>query len=1044
MQPAHYIDNIQDPQKLASNPKASVFVSASAGTGKTKILCDRFLNLMLEGASASHIMCITYTKSAAAEMKERIVDLASTWAHMESAELAEMVGSHNIERAKNLYNEILIDKYKLNISTLHSFCLDLLSKYSESFQKRASSILDPTLKSQMFRRILDDMRSAMQGDANIEIKEAFLFLSRLYTTYTIDARIVEALSRLSEFEGYIEQFQDVEMEERLYQVHESTKDFQIEEAVKKFFASTQSLFLLALNELKEIDNKAIEILDVITSCDFDVYKSLILTLEGAVRKALFSSKKAVALVPNIGELLEEERIRIENVYTQIRNYYSANINIAFMRLALAVYHEYEAVKSKRHLLDYDDIVNEAIKLIEDDPEVLYKLDYKIDHILVDEAQDLSEVQWNLIKTLSGDFFSGVSLRAINRTVFIVGDFKQSIFGFQGAKPELFLQIASYYRERVSAINGDWYEVDMNKSYRSELSVLEIVNSVCSPLFEGFHNHVPHKTGFGHVQIWPLVDRKKSEKSEDNLWLMPRATLDEDAASLELANRLASTVISWIGKRCISGTDKLVKASDILILVRKRSVMLDILTSRLKAAGIKVSAPSHGSLASELAVQDCLSIIKFILYPDDDLNLAALLKSPFINISESELFEISHNRGRDRLLDRVEQQMPNLYQALSAMVDIFTRTDLYNAYHQVLYRDGLIKNFVARLGYDCLHVIDAFLDATLSFQALDANKCLESFVQYINAYRSAGSAVSDGALRIMTVHSSKGLQAPIVIFADSSSSEQGSVESVFYEDGQLYFAPANDYSSDRIKSVKQNCKTAGASENKRLLYVAMTRAETELFVTGVENNRARGSWYELIKDAYDPKMSVKEYDLLESEQGEEDGIPSEYQFITLAKQEVESDYFTLKNQSVMRGEIIHRFLEDAQGSGINMDAACIKYAQHFSELEISDFYNEAVSVVNAFPDLFNDDIGAKSEQEVVYVSDGKLKTVRIDKLIITDAEIHIVDFKTDEVPPQSVSEVRSEYIQQLQGYVDIIKTKFSDHVITASLLWTRSNNLMRVI
>lgn len=1030
---------IKDPQLLASDPTTSVFVSASAGTGKTKILCDRFLNLMLSCADASHIMCITYTKSAAAEMKERITDLASSWSHMDETKLSGIVGAQNVEKAKGLYNKILLEKYRLNISTLHSFCLDVLFKYSESFQKRVASILDPTLKRNIFARILDDMRLAMRHEENSELKQAFLYLSKMYTMHTIDERITEALTRLSDFENYISKLDLDNLDRAIYQKHGSEADFDIDKATSDFFLETPAHFVDALRSLQYAESKVLPLLDAICSADLKQYKSALLTQAGTPR-VLCKNKKCESICPNILELLADEFARFERFNQSVKNYKSAKINIAFLRLTLAVYNEYKALKAQKHLLDYDDIVNEAISLIADDPEVLYKLDYKIDHILVDEAQDLSAVQWDLIKTLSSDFFSGASVRSKLRTVFVVGDFKQSIFGFQGARPELFLKTAEYYKSLVESAGQKWRQVEMNKSYRSVPAILDSVNAVCEPLFNIYHTHVPHKTSLGHVQVWPLATRKKNEKAEDDLWTMPRATLDDDA-DVELANKVASTIVSWIGNRNISGTDRIVSASDIMILVRKRSVMVDILKSTLKRHGIKVSAPSHGALQHELAIQDCLSIVRFIAYPNDDLNIAGLLKSPFFNISEEKLFDICNTRGKSNVAQYLSENEVGIHESLSVLNKLFAQYDLYSAFHQLLYKDSISQNFVARFGYDVIYVLDSFMEALLSFQSLDVRGGFESFLQYMQDYYASHTTPPD-CLRIMTVHSAKGLQAPIVIMVDASSSGQSVVESVFYDNGELYFAPANTDSSDVIMRIKEANKDSVRAESDRLLYVAMTRAENELFVTGVENNKLKGSWYDLIQNT--APTSDDQYNLCDADTQESENEQAyDFEFIKIKQHDFNSDYFTLSHDAVVKGEIIHRILEDAHNKTIDLDAINLKYSHVFSRAEIEEFYAEAMRVVEKYPDIFDETKGARCEQEVVFLKDGEHKTVRIDKLIITDSEIKIIDFKTDENPPSGTDKIRSEYIDQLYGYREILTKQFPHHKISCYLLWTRIPDLSSI-
>ncbi|MGL9717234.1 MAG: UvrD-helicase domain-containing protein [Wolbachia sp.] len=812
----------------AINPNFSVWVNASAGTGKTKILIDRVLRLLLE--NKRNILCLTFTNAAAHEMENRIHSTLSKWTTCSDSELLEQLNPLGpkenegyLTRARKLFSEL--ENLDLTIQTIHAFCYKLISSFPVEAGIAPNCMLSEykELHSIVFERTL--YNEAVQDSINFiaaEIDENKL-RDLLYTLCTKRPSSASDLEYIKDKLSVPDKIHDLESEtiehvERLAEI--LSKGSKRDQNYSKMLDLTSfpviSIENLAKVFLKSESNEKKNISSIIT-------------------------KSTLEKFPDAGWIIEDTQ---DKVFTHIRDINSYQI---FKRTSslldiFKVYVDlYNSKKSKNALLDYNDIIDLATNLL-GNPDykdwVLFNLDQKIDHILVDEAQDNSISQWKIITNLCDEFFTGGDEK---RTLFVVGDVKQSIYRFQGANPHLFNYMQQYFHTKTG-----WISCQLEKSFRSAPEILTFVDR----LFNNFREeisfvdseikHIPHRENDqGYIEIWPLLPRSKEEEQQA-LQIHLTHRKDYVIADRLLAQAIAHKIHNWLNEgRILVAKDRHIEPRDIMILVRQRNVLVDYIISELKKANVPVTGRDYFRIMDYIAVQDLIALAEFLLLPANDLALANALKSPLFNFTEDYLFNIAYDRKEQSLWERLQYYSVVIYSELNYLIDL-SRTESPLALFTHVLHTGR-KKFAARLGLECFEVLDEFMNLVLQFE----NPSLQAFVQWIkenNPEIKNDMQSQCNAVRIMTIHKSKGLQAPIVFLVDTNTVPRNSENIVFDATGAPFWCGKNDNAyCDQVKKEK---KLEDYSEYLRLLYVALTRAEDELYVLGKEPVQ-KGSWYDII-------------------------------------------------------------------------------------------------------------------------------------------------------------------------------------------------------
>ncbi len=564
-----------------------------------------------------------------------------------------------------------------------------------------------------------------------------------------------------------------------------------------------------------------------------------------------------------------EQQRVLAVEDGCRAARAAAASAALARLAFPVARAYAATKQAADKLDYDDLIGRTGRLLVDPGAawVLYKLDGGLDHLLLDEVQDTAPAQWTIAGRLTEEFFAGESA---HRTVFAVGDRKQSIYSFQGADPDAFETWRGVLSRRVADAGQEWRDVGLTVSFRSVVPVLTLVDTVFADaaaaqgvMAPGALAHIADRAGHaGSVDLWPLAPPPEEAPAEP--WTVPERNL----GSISAPQRLAEALAGWIagetaGATRLESRGRALRPGDVLVLVRRRNEFARALVRALKARKVPVAGLDRLVLTDQPAVADLLALCDVLVLPEDDLQLACVLTSPLGGLSDDSLMDLAVGRKgalwaalRARAHERADWRAAHGF--IAALLGRVDYASPHALLVEALGRLGGRARLLARLGPDAAEPIDELLGAALT-HARTHQPALQAFLHWL---RLSGAEVKreaegvGGSVRIMTVHGAKGLQAPLVILPDTTALPP--------DDGPLIWAPDPGGGPDvpvwsprkelrctASDALREAAAQRRREEHNRLLYVALTRAEDRLVVCGWQPGRAlpEGSWYELLASGF---------------------------------------------------------------------------------------------------------------------------------------------------------------------------------------------------
>ncbi len=1064
-------------QRLAAHPHHSAWVAASAGSGKTKVLTDRVLNLLLEGCPPERILCLTFTKAAAAEMANRLRDRVGQWAILSQedikATLEKLQGipptKEKIERTGLLFNLILDTPGGLKIQTIHSFCQSLLKKFPlEAELSPFFEVANTTQQQQLIRQTTE--RVMDNSDLSQDLQELVLSFHE---------------SKFDELNAFILQerasFDHLAAEE----IHQllGTKSLTQEKLLKVLIDGIPETLLrnglTLLAEGSPTDQEKASALSDFLNLSveeqyqyYETYQSVFLTQTGEKRARLMTQKVALEN-PDFKEIFEQEALRLETWIQRWKALDIARISQAFLKYGQSFLENYEALKNDQSLLDYDDLIHKTVALLKNPGchWVLYKLDGGLDHILVDEAQDTSPSQWRVIRSIAEEFYANASDDPRNRTLFIVGDDKQSIYSFQGADPAVFAQMQKDLKAFAKTSGKEWQDIDLNVSFRSTPEVLAVVDATFSehPLSSPSLNHLPfRKEAPGHVELWPLI--KEEEKEAQEAWEPPVVHRYVESPQKQLARLMAKQIQTWLSGH--HSFPRPISAGDILILVRRRTAFVDHLIRALKECNVPVAGVDRLWLLDGIAIQDLLKIAEFLLLPDDDLTLATVLKGPLFSLSEEDLFELSYERETSlwRHLQNREKYA-SVHQTLKdllSQVDFLTPFALFSTLLGPL--EGR-KKWQAHLGPEVLDSLDEFLNLCLLYQE-DNTPTLQGFLAWVTqeVVELKRDLDQSDQVRIMTVHGSKGLQAPIVFLPDTTQPPL-EVGSFHFQENALVWLPPSTKDIPLTTAFKNQLREQQKAEYDRLLYVAMTRAEDALYVCGWETPY-QDTWYNFVKRGLQKVGEEGSFDFSPFKEEEMTGwkLSSLKTTQTFASKSKEQTHFLLpqwlkenprvelppeilrpsdvegeepKSDSelghygTLRGTLIHKLLEVLP----SLDESKRRQAfQQFLKSEgitveqAHEIIEVTERVFDAFPDLFIP--SSQAEVALTGMLGGKILSGQIDRLVVSDDQILIIDYKTHRKVPPSLEEISESIIKQMGLYQMAVSQMYPKKTVTCGVLWTQ--------
>ncbi|OJU30973.1 MAG: double-strand break repair helicase AddA [Alphaproteobacteria bacterium 65-37] len=866
-------------QRKATAPGHSAWVEANAGTGKTKVLTDRVTRLLLAGVRPERILCLTFTKAAAAEMRNRLASQLGRWAMADDAELTQAVArlidaepqAEQKVLARRLFARVLDAPGGINILTIHAFCQALLKRFPlEAGVAPGFEVMDEAEAATLLRQAQDEQVEALaEADAPEELRAALATVAGRVSiaeyAELMGKLLTERawmLARIANEEGLLRLRRRLERQLGCDRPFDSTPD----ETGVRLAAKA-----LANGGGKQDAVRADKIAAWLAASDRDAglddYASVFFTDKGDLRKTM-ATKGAVKLMGDIEAVLRREAERVALAVNHKRGTALVERTVALLRLGLDITGRYSRAKDRRAVLDYDDLIVATRRLLEGAGNaawVLYKLDGGIDHVLVDEAQDTNPDQWEVIRQITEEFFAGESAVERPRTVFAVGDTKQSIFGFQRADPRKLAEMRNRFAEKSEVAQKPFVPIQLTVSFRSTPAVLEAVDwvfavdeaaeGVAQPDIEVQHfasrNQEP-----GRVELWPLVAGAKSETDTTD-FDAPRDALPPPHD--RLARLIAAHAGSLIGKERRARDGELLHGGHFMVLVRRRNAFVNALVRALKQAGIEVAGVDRLNLGEELAIQDLLAMARFVLLPQDDLNLACLLKSPLVGLDEEQLFTLAWRR-KGHLWRALREHAtghaadPAFTAAHGLLSQWLARADFttpFDFFAQALGPEGGRRRLLERLGHEASDPIDELLARALQYQRVEAAS-LQGFLRWFEAGGSEIKRDLDAnrrrEVRILTVHASKGLQAPIVYLPDTTRVPRDSERLLAAEDGSArLWLPRTDDANEAAREWRAEGRRRALQEQNRLLYVAMTRAEDRLYVGGWIGTRRQdaGCWYDRI-------------------------------------------------------------------------------------------------------------------------------------------------------------------------------------------------------
>jgi ATP-dependent helicase/nuclease subunit A len=877
--PATASDRARHAQREAADPAVSAWVAANAGTGKTQVLTDRILRLLLAGTRPERILALTYTKTAAAEMSKRVFDRLSAWVTMADEDLdralVDLMGRAALPlertRARQLFAAAIETPGGLKVQTIHAFCEQLLQRFPlEAGVPPGFSILDDRTSAELREAAI----TAVLTDAAAQPKSSRGRALTTIVAYAVDDafdQLVRTALERRDWLAALTLLDDTGLEaeahyRRLLDVPLQVSRDKLVEAAIAAFDVTQAQSardILAAGGAREI--MYAEKLAAVVQAKSDVgrleaLRGLCLTGTRAPREP--SVNKATAeQFPALKEKLAAMRDRFIAGEQRVRALDLIEATLALATIASAVTGHYTRAKLQRAALDFDDLIRKAQSLLEGPAIegsaaqwVLFKLDGGLDHVLVDEAQDTSRAQWSLIEALAAEFYAGGSRDEILRTLFAVGDEKQSIYGFQGAAPEMFDAMGRAFAAQANAAGRAMKRVPLNVSFRTTVPVLAAVDYVfadrgrtpgLTARDEPIH-HVAHRAlAAGLVELWPIETADAAPVADP--W-RPLAEATTPSPMRRLADRIADTIAGWLarGER-LASEDRPIRAGDILVLVAKRRPFAPAMVAALKARDIPVAGADRLRLTDQIGVQDLIALGDFLVLPEDDLALATILKSPLFGLDDDALLALAPKRKGtlwQALLKRAETDV--------FFVDAATRLKAwrseadflppYEFFAGLLERENgaLRRRLLERLGAEASDPLDEFLTLALQYDEQEPPS-LQGFLTWLRGADPEIKRDMDqgrNEVRVMTVHGAKGLEAPIVFLPDTCGSGRGRgsalVEAQDTPAGvaETRYWPVKGTSDlPAVKASKAVEAEREANERNRLLYVALTRPRDRLYVAG---------------------------------------------------------------------------------------------------------------------------------------------------------------------------------------------------------------------
>ncbi|KRQ95186.1 double-strand break repair helicase AddA [Bradyrhizobium valentinum] len=1140
-------DAVRATQARASDPAASAFVSANAGSGKTHVLVQRVIRLLLDGVAPEKILCITFTKAAAANMAERVFTTLGHWVTLDDDALDAAIREAGIphpnarlrKSARKLFACALETPGGLKVQTIHALCTRLLQQFPfEANVPARFAVLDDRDQNEMMERanlavFLEASRNpdsptgralmtAMASAADVTFKDVVreACLSRdhfmAWTDAAGSAQAAAAQISAALGVGPNDRIEDVERE--------------IVEGPNLPRSQWREIAMVLDTSSKADQKQADRLREALAftgAAQVDAYLGLFLTDERTPRATVVTNS-FVKKNPAVGRLFDSEFGRVLPLIERRRALVARDRTEALLYIATAAAANYRREKQERGLLDYDDLIDKTLEMLDrvSSGWVHYKLDRGVDHVLIDEAQDTSPRQWDIVAHIISEFTSGAGARdGVLRTVFAVGDEKQSIFSFQGAAPREFDLRRRALQRKFEGAGLKFDPVSFTYSFRSGPAILHAVDQVFreQDIFRSIHavdigNPIHHSladAGPSQIDLWELAETDDRQDIEG--WRAPFDGVSATSPEVKLARRIQAEIKALVGSGVMTGSKsdrRPLRYGDMLVLVRRRGNAFDAVIQALKHAGIPVAGADRLKLTEHIAIIDLMNLADALLLPQDDLALAVALKSPLFGLGDDDLFKIAWQR-KGSLRAALTACAPTdgrLRDALWRLEQCerrFASETPFAFYAWLLGGDGGRARILGRLGHEANDALDEFLELALNYER-KAPASLQGFMAWLRTADlevKRDMEISRDEVRVMTVHGAKGLEASVVFLVDTTTSPsdtqrlklinlpQGNADP--HAPGVVVWAGRKAEDPPAVATARAAMIDDTEDEYRRLLYVAMTRAADRLIVGGCMPGNMKNvrplSWYDLItKGLASSTLQLQEIETAAGRvkrytRDEETALsaapaaaPSSPApmvlpnwLLTPAQPEASpesvlrpsdpadgesrrvrtAESVTQRARALQRGTLVHRLLQSLPDIAAERrrEAALTYLARNADGWTGEERQALAESTLALIADArFAPVFAPGSRAEVSIV--GRLErpggrpalvSGQIDRLVVTDSEVLIVDFKTNHAPPSRPDEAPTGYVRQLALYRAVLVKLYPQRVVRTALLWTESSELMEI-
>jgi ATP-dependent helicase/nuclease subunit A len=1097
-------------QAAAADPFIHASLSASAGTGKTQVLTARVLRLLLENASPESILCLTFTKAAAAEMAERVGGRLAYWVGLDDEALGRELEALGVipdppsrERARRLFATVLDAPGGLRIQTIHSFCQTLLAAFpSEAGISPGFRPIEGREEEALVERTLANLAEQSAGGDGAFLADLEVLASRLG-----EGDVRRYLRRCA---GSVE---GMARFDRLEQVERNLRDLMSlpEDGVEELVAARchddefdcSALQTLAATYRTWGAKSGVPIIAEIESwlalpagerCrDLPRFAhATVLTGAGGRR----SVKNLVKHWPEVQEQCDALCEKVEELLGLLRGDALVRLLAAGLREGKRFADAYASAKRAEGVADFDDLIRWSRNLLAQDgiaEWIRFKLDRRTDHLLVDEAQDTNESQWAIVKALTEEYFAGAGAGPDHRTLFMVGDFKQAIYGFQGTDPAEFEKARSHFREAADGGPMPFRMLSISRSFRSAQAVLDVVDMVLGQLGhdriglpEAATLHVSFHAGrAGTVEVWAPYEHEAPDDEEDGeeKW--------EDEALRLYASALADWIKDEIGRApVLASTGRPLAPGDILVLVRSRASLAPLLVARLFERNVRTAGLDRLILSEPLAVQDLVAAIRFAVQPLDDLNLANLLVSPLIGWSQEQLYDLAGRERRRRLWEELghrADERPDFRAARDLLTGLLNMAD-YSGPHSFLERilSGPMdarRKLLARLGRQARDPINELVAAAIQFEVGEP-VTLQQFLAWLSQGELEVKRDPEGrgdAVRIMTVHGAKGLEAPLVILADTTAdpNQLGGTSAILDVPSSAgrfpIVRPRKEEVAPPFDQILAAERERDLEEHFRLLYVALTRAGERLILAGLQPTRkiSGDSWHSTVSEAMLARgISPDAHGVLRhasgaspsTTSGEAVAVPSKVAVPEWARQpapvearpprplapsQVAADTDSRPPPTpelaaaAERGRLLHALFERLPATPPD-DRRRGAFAWLQQSAGVDDpalraaLVDSALSIIEAPEHAALFSAAALAEAPIAAtLPDGTVVAGTVDRLLVTDEWVRVVDFKTGRQVPKSPTAIPPAHVRQMRAYGQALRVIFPHHRIELALLYTEA-------